>query len=97
MAEKDKNLLSTFESRLRQLIHLYEELQKENESLKQLLVKKNEEVSTLTDSKKDLEAMYTNLRMAKTIGIHDQDITETKKRLSKLVREVDRCIALLNE
>lgn len=97
MAEKDKNLLSTFESRLRQLIHLYEELQKENESLKQLLVKKNEEVSMLADSKKDLEAMYTNLRIAKTIGIHDQDITETKKRLSKLVREVDRCIALLNE
>lgn len=97
MAEEDKNLLSTFESRLRQFIHLYEELQKENESLKQLLVKKNEEVSALTDSKKNLEAMYTNLRIAKTIGIHDQDITETKKRLSKLVREVDRCIALLKE
>ena len=39
--------------------------------------------------------MYTNLKMARTISIHDNDIKDTKQRLSKLVREVDRCIALL--
>jgi hypothetical protein len=31
------------------------------------------------------------------ISVADRDITETKQRLAKLVREVDRCIALLNE
>lgn len=97
MAEKDKKLLITFEARLRQLIYQYEQLQQDNNRLKQLLVQKDEEIGKLTDSKNKLEVMYSNLRAAKTISIHDKDITDTKKRLSKLVREVDRCIALLKE
>ena len=97
MAEKDKKLLVTFEARLRQLIFQYEQLQQENNRLNQLLAQKNEEIEKLADSKNKLEVMYSNLRTAKTISIHDKDITDTKKRLSKLVREVDRCIALLKE
>lgn len=34
MTEEDKKLLNTFEGRLRQLLYLYEELEKENLSLK---------------------------------------------------------------
>lgn len=97
MAEEDKNLLTTFEARLRQLIYQYEQLQQENNRLNKLLVAKNEEIGKLTDSKNKLEVMYTNLRTAKTISIHDKDVVDTKKRLLKLVREVDRCIALLKE
>ena len=97
MAEEEKKLLITFEARLRQLIYQYEQLQQENNRLKQLLEQKNEEIGKLSDSKNKLEVMYTNLRTAKTISIHDKDITDTKKRVSKLVREVDRCIALLKD
>ncbi len=97
MAEEDKNLLTTFEARLRQLIYQYEQLQQENNRLNKLLVAKDEEIGKLTDSKNKLEVMYTNLRTAKTISIHDKDVVDTKKRLLKLVREVDRCIALLKE
>jgi hypothetical protein len=35
--------------------------------------------------------------MARVIGVTDRDIADTKQRLAKLVREVDKCIALLNE
>ena len=97
MAEEGKNLLATFEAKLRQLMHQYEQLQHENESLKHFLAQKGDELKKLNDSKNELETMYINLRMAKTISIHDRDIMDTKKRLSKLVRGVDRCIALLND
>ena len=40
---------------------------------------------------------YTNLKTATTISLNGSDVKETKLRLSKLVREVDKCIALLNE
>ena len=76
-------------------MYLHDELKHENAKLKQLLTEKNEEVRRLENSRKELEAMYTNLKMARTISIHDNDIKDTKQRLSKLVREVDRCIALL--
>ena len=43
------------------------------------------------------ETSYTNLKTATTISLNGSDVKETKLRLSKLVREVDKCIALLNE
>ena len=76
-------------------MYLYEELKQENASLRQLLAEKEVEISELQNSRKELEVRYTNLKMARTISIHDNDIKDTKQRLSKLVREVDRCIALL--
>ncbi|GFH99716.1 hypothetical protein IMSAGC004_02121 [Bacteroidaceae bacterium] len=78
-------------------MYLHDELRHENAKLKQLLAEKNDEVRQLKNSRKELEVMYTNLKMARTISIHDKDISDTKQRLSRLVREVDKCIALLNE
>ena len=76
---------------------LYEELRKENADMKHLLAQKEEEISQLERSRKELEARYTDLKMARTISLYDKDIKDTKQRLSSLVREVDKCIALLNE
>ena len=97
MTEEDKKLLSTFEGKLRHLMYLYKELKKENATLKQLLSEKEEEIARMADSQKELEARYTNLKMARMISINDNELRDTKQRLSKLVREVDKCIALLNE
>ena len=76
---------------------LYEELRKENADMKHLHAQKEEEISQLERSRKELEARYTDLKMARTISLYDKDIKDTKQRLSSLVREVDKCIALLNE
>ena len=76
---------------------LYEELEQENARLKKVLLQKDEEIRQLEQSRKDLEAQYTDLKMARTISLYDKDIKDTKQRLSGLVREIDNCIALLNE
>ena len=76
---------------------LYDEIKQENADLKQLLIKKDEEIHQLEQSRQELEARYTDLKMARTISLYDKDIKDTKQRLSSLVREVDKCIALLNE
>ncbi len=78
-------------------MHLHEELKKENARLNQLLVQKEEKAGQMENSLKELEARYTDLKMVRTISIRDKDINDTKQRLSRLVREVDKCIALLNE
>ena len=76
---------------------LHEELKQENANLKQLLIQKDDEIKQLEQSRKELEALYTDLKMARTISLYDKDIKDTKQRLSSLVREIDKCIALLNE
>ena len=97
MTDEEKKLLSTCEARLRHLIYLHDELKRENAELKQLLQAKEEECGKVRADYKELENNYTNLKTATTISLNGSDVKETKLRLSKLVREVDKCIALLNE
>ena len=97
MTEEDRKLIGSFEGKLRHLMFLFDELKQENADLKLLLSKKDEEIKQLEQSRKELEAQYTDLKMARTISLYDKDIKDTKQRLSSLVREVDKCIALLNE
>ena len=75
---------------------LFDEQEQEIKTLKKKKKKKETEIERLETSRKDLEAKYTNLKMARTISLYDKDIKDTKQRLSNLVREVDKCIALLN-
>ena len=97
MTEEAKKLLSTFEARLRHLIYLHDELKRENAELKQLLEEEKKENERILAEYKELERSYTNLKTATAISLNGSDVKETKLRLSKLVREVDKCIALLNE
>lgn len=96
MTEEDKKLLSTFEARLRHLMYLHEELKRENAEMKLLLEEKEAELQEVRKGYKELQESYANLKVAKTISVNNNDVKDTKQRLSRLVREVDKCIALLN-
>ena len=97
MTEEDRKLIGSFEGKLRHFMFLFDELKQENADLKLLLGQKEEEIKLLEQSRKELEARYTDLKMARTISLYDKDIKDTKQRLTSLVREVDKCIALLND
>ena len=97
MTKEENKLLDIFTSRLRQLMYLHDELKHENAKLKEALNQKDEVISKMKDDYKILEISYTNLKQARIISINDSEVKDTKQRLSKLVREVDKCIALLNE
>jgi 3-methyladenine DNA glycosylase AlkC len=97
MTEDEKKRLSIFEARLRHLLFLYDELERENVKLSRLLKEEKEKYEKILGAYKELEAKYTNTKIAATINQTVKDVKETKLRLSKLVREVDKCIALLNE
>lgn len=97
MTEEDKRLLNAFEGKLQNLIYLFGEQRKEIAMLRQLLIKKDAEIVRMEEDRKELESKYTNLKMARIISINDNELRDTKKRLADLVREVDKCIALLNE
>lgn len=97
MTEEEKELLKTFEARLRHLIYLHDEQRRENIRLKELLNACQADCATSQTAYHALEKRYNDLKTATTISVKGSDVRETKLRLSKLVREVDKCIALLNE
>ena len=96
MTENEKKKLSIFESRMRYLILMHDELKKDYESMKSELEARKADVARLEKELAQKEADYAGLKMAKAIS-SDEDIEASKERLSELVREVDKCIALLNE
>jgi FtsZ-binding cell division protein ZapB len=96
MTTEQIKLVSLFETRVRQLILLCDELKKENNMLKKQQNDLNESYKTLLEENRNLKNKYDNLKMARIISVRQDDFGFAKSRLSQLVREVDKCIKLIN-
>lgn len=95
MATEEEKLVRTLETQVRQLILQYKRLKEENESLYEMVDERDTTIKELRSEIGTLNANYANLKLAKMIEIGDQEIKDAKSRFSKLVRDVDKCIALL--
>ena len=92
MTDEEKRIMKTFEARVRQLLLQYSELQKENADLYTELEEKEAEIDILRKDVSQSKNDYANLKLAKMIEISDSDMKEAKLKISRLVREVDKCI-----
>ena len=93
----NEKTLATFETRLRQLILRFQELKKENAELYAMLEVNKKTVKELQEKLNQQQADYNSLKMAKMIEITDGNLDGAKERLSKLIREVNKCIAILSD
>jgi len=94
--EQDK-LLTSLETKVQHLLILYHQTKEEKEELAR---KQEDTRSKLSDAEKKLrewETKYENLRLAKILTVSEQEARKTQHNLSKLEREIEKCIALLNE
>lgn len=93
----DEKLLANLEVRMRQLMYYCDSLKEENGRLMKEIEVREEEVFLLTEKIEKLEQNYSNLKFAKSFSSEEGtgEREEAKKRLSKLVRDVDRCISIL--
>ena len=96
MTANEKNL-ATFETRLRQLLLRFQELKKENGELRATLEANEKTVKELQEKVNQKQTDYETLKMAKMIEITDGNLDGAKERLSKLIREVNKCIAILSD
>ena len=96
MTGVDDIVIENFESKLNRLMDAYTQLSAENAALREQLIQQSVELAKVREQYDELTASYTNLKLAKVISVSDSEKGETQQRLLKLVREVDRCIALLN-
>ena len=71
------------------LIDLATGLQNELSEARRQLAEKNEEL-------KELQTRYERAKFSGAILGSGEDASEAKKRVSELVREIDKCIALLD-
>ena len=93
----NEKALNTFATRVRQMILQYEEMKKENNDLYELVDQREKEIEKLEAQLKQARTDYNSLKMAKMIEISDSDMENAQKRISKLIRDVNKCITLLSE
>jgi predicted nucleic acid-binding Zn-ribbon protein len=96
MTEKDQHLIDELKLNIRRLINSLEDSRNELEKIR------NENKNLLSDIVADrekfeeLKKRYENLKVAKAMAEGDPENQAAKQKITKLIREVDKCIALLN-
>ena len=94
MAEENK-ILNLFTTRMRQLILQYKEVKEQNKELLSKLQMNERENERLKKQLEQANNDYNSLKMARLVEVTDGDIESSKRRLSNMIREVNKCITLL--
>ena len=96
MTDDQNELLAILDVRLHDLIELCEEQKKTIEVLNQKINADKEMIRQAEQKIQVLNAKYMELLTAHIVSFEEGDVKNARMRLLKLVREVEKCIALLN-
>ena len=97
MTNRYEELISAFEIKLRKLISEYKSLQIQNNRLKEDLERKQNDLMHAHQEVLELRKNYDHLLLANSFGTTAEEKQESKLKISKMVREIDKCLALLDE
>ena len=92
-----KNIIENIENKLAKFIINYNELkskleviEKENKKISLKLIEKKQEVLNLQEKIK-------LMNISKSVDVSNEDLQSTRLKINEYVREIDKCIALLNK
>lgn len=98
--EMDKSreiLLNDLTKKIELLISKYEQVRAEKTDLSLKLAQCKEELENSNNKIKELEQKIDNLQLIEAFKASKSDVREAKHNIGKLIREIDKCIALLND
>jgi len=95
MSQLDQQL-KRMNEKLQQLLKQYHSLQKENERLKQEFQQMTSRYDAVSVESEKWQQQTEILKLSKE-QMNDEEKKAFEKRLGQYVKEIDRCIALLNE
>jgi hypothetical protein len=96
MIDPNKELVVNLEKRIDLLVEKYLGKKEECRLVKEenLMLAGQLEDSLLKLA--ELQTRYDNLKLAKALEVTQDDAHEAKLKINQMVREIDKCIALLN-
>ena len=96
MTDDQDGLIAVLDVRLHDLMSLCEEQKRTIEVLNQKINSDKETILQAEQKIQVLNAKYMELLTAHIVSFEEGDVKSARMRLLKLVREVEKCIALLN-
>ncbi|MBN2743653.1 MAG: hypothetical protein JXR39_07135 [Marinilabiliaceae bacterium] len=96
MVDSNKELVHNLELKIDSLMQRYQALKQEHLMLQRNHESLNGQLAEALSQKTELQGRYDSLKLAKTIELTQVDAHEAKLKINQMVREIDKCIALLN-
>ena len=97
MTNKDQLLINELKHNVRRLIDSLERTKDELESKKEEYKNLELQLDEKNEEYEALKKRYENLKVARAFVEGDPENQAAKQKINKIVREVDKCIALLNQ
>ena len=96
MTKEEERIFHQFEAKVRTLVEKHRALLKENEELYALVDERDQQIKALLTSKGEAEDTLNAYKAGRMLELSSGDIETARKRVAAMIREVDKCISLLN-
>ena len=97
MTEEERLFLIDLKSNTQKLFQQITGLESENKQLEKRINELNKEIETKKQENSELSQKIEQLKLATHLLSGVDENKEARLKLNKLVREIDKCIALLNK
>ncbi len=97
MEEFNDELIISFQNKINAIIELLEHNKEQNNKLLKEKKELSDQLKLKTRAFEELEKKYETLKMAKVLQVSDDERHDAKIKVNRIVREIDKCIALLNK
>lgn len=93
----DEKTIALFTTRVRQLILEYNKIKNENDRLRAMIDERDSALVKMEGQLAQVRNDYESLKMARMVEITNGDLESAQKKISKLIRDVNKCITLVSE
>ena len=96
--EKDyHSVIEGLKAKIELIISTYEQVIATNNTLENELSVCREQLENSTNKLKEQEEKLNKLQLAEAFKNSSTDVKEAKQKIGKIIKEIDKCIALLND
>ena len=97
MSVESQIAINRLKGHIEQIISKYELALSDNNSLRVQLDKANKDLETKNNRIKELEQKVEQMQLAEAFAATTDNVKEAKKTIGKIVKEIDKCISMLND
>lgn len=97
MKEDYQTIIGNLKKKIEILVSAYEQVVADKRILESELEKCRFALEQSTNREKESETKLNNLQLIEAFKASSTDVKEAKQKIARLVKEIDKCIALLND
>jgi chromosome segregation ATPase len=97
MSSEQKNIIDSLNHKIQQLLLVYERTKAACNAMKTSLEERDAKIDSLMKQIGELEQKNKKLQLADAFKASSEDTHDAKLKIGRIVREIDKCMALLNK